>query len=84
MAEGGSSRDFARAKSWLWSARAESLALFSLLEGNDARLLVLQARAGADVLMLFDSWAGAVPDALREDFVISPATRIIDGLRQRG
>lgn len=84
MAEGGSSRDFARAKSWLWSARAESMALFSLLEEAVIRLLVLQARAGADVLMVFDSWAGAVPDALREEFVINPATRILDGLRQQG
>ena len=84
MAEGGSSRDFAKAKSWLWSARAQTKALFSLLEEAVIRLLVLQARAGADVLMLFDSWAGAVPDALREDFVISPAIRIIDGVRDQG
>ena len=84
MAEGGSSRDFSKAKSWLWSARAESEALFSLLEEAVLRLLVMQARAGADVLMLFDSWAGAVPDALREDFVINPAIRILDGLREQG
>ncbi|MBL6622380.1 MAG: uroporphyrinogen decarboxylase [Alphaproteobacteria bacterium] len=84
MAEGGSSRDFAKAKSWLWSARAQTKALFSLLEEAVIRLLVLQARAGADVLMLFDSWAGAVPDALREDFVINPAIRIIDGVRDQG
>ena len=84
MAEGGSSRDFAKAKSWLWSQRAQSEALFSLLEEAVIRLLVLQARAGADVLMLFDSWAGAVPDALRQAFIIDPATRILDGLRAQG
>lgn len=84
MAEGGSSRDFTKSKSWLWQEEAACRALFSLLEEAVTRLLILQARAGADILMLFDSWAGAVPQAHRQEFVINSATRIIDQLRDFG
>ena len=46
--------------------------------------LALQAHAGANVLMLFDSWASAVPAHLRKRVVIDPADRIIKTLRKRG
>ena len=46
--------------------------------------LDLQARAGADVLMLFDSWASAVPSHLRKKVVIDPVNHIVGALRSRG
>lgn len=41
-----------------------------------------QVRAGADVLQIFDSWAGDLPEFLHEDMVFMPIRRIIDGVRR--
>ena len=83
MAEGGSSRDFAKTREWAWQYRKE---VDALLESLIYRrfFLTLQAEAGADALMLFDSWAGVVPAAQRQWLVIDPTKKIIDGLRNKG
>jgi uroporphyrinogen decarboxylase len=57
--------------------------LDSLIESTIA-FLTLQAEAGADALMLFDTWASAVPAAQRRWLVIEPARKIVDGLRENG
>ncbi|MGB1398879.1 MAG: uroporphyrinogen decarboxylase family protein, partial [Candidatus Puniceispirillaceae bacterium] len=45
--------------------------------------LSLQAKAGANVLMLFDSWAGAVPAARRQSVIIDMHNQIITDLRAK-
>ena len=84
MAEGGSSRDFATCRNWLWSDKAGIEKLIEQLCEAIIQFLILQAEAGANVLMLFDSWAGAVPASHRNMMVIEPAQKIIAGLRSRG
>lgn len=42
-----------------------------------------QIAAGAETVMLFDSWAGSLPAAQFERFVIAPARTIISRLRER-
>ena len=66
MLEGGSSRDFNLSRQFLWSEPAQSEKLLRVLCEYIVRFLSLQAKAGANVLMLFDSWAGAVPAARRQ------------------
>ena len=61
MLEGGSSRDFATARGWMWQNDGQFEALLELVSEATVEFLAMQALAGADVLMLFDSWAGAVP-----------------------
>jgi len=84
MAEGGSSRDFPKARLWAWQHRPEMDSLVSILIEATIRFLAIQAEAGAQALMLFDSWASAVPAAQRDWLVTQPAARIISGLRARG
>ena len=84
MAEGGSSRDFATCRNWLWSDRAGIEKLLEQLVEAIIQFLTVQAEAGANVLMFFDSWAGAVPASHRNMMVIEPAQKIIAGLRSRG
>ncbi len=43
-----------------------------------------QVEAGADALMLFDSWAEGLPVSLFERAVIAPTKRIVEALRARG
>ena len=84
MIEGGSSRDFADTRQWLWSHSKEFEALLDYVTEATIHFLMVQARAGADVLMLFDSWASAVPAERRKQIVIAPVRRIIGALRKQG
>ena len=84
LLEGGSSRDFATARRWMWENNVRFDRLLDLMGLATAEFLTLQAKAGADALMLFDSWASAVPSHLRKKVVIDPVNRITSILRKRG
>lgn len=84
MLEGGSSRDFERTRHWLWSDSAAMAILLNRLADLSVDYLAAQARAGADCLMVFDSWAGAVPAYFLDSVVIQPMCRIVTGLRKSG
>jgi len=84
MAEGGSSRDFAISREWAWKYPKQVDALLGSLIESTISFLSLQASAGADALMLFDSWASAVPAAQRDWLVTQPVRLIIEGLRTNG
>jgi len=83
MIEGGSSRDFATARKWLWQDPAACDQLMDHLVSASIDLLAGKAGAGANILMIFDSWAGVVPSYLRHRFLIDPVAKIISGLRER-
>jgi uroporphyrinogen decarboxylase len=82
MIEGGSS-DRKRAL----AAAAGDEAWFSDLVGKVIEVsvdyLCGQVEAGAEVLQIFDSWAGDVPVELRETVIFAPSRSIIDGVRAR-
>ena len=84
MIEGGSSRDFAETRQWLWLNPKEFEALFDYMTQATINFLTIQAKAGADVLMLFDSWASAVPAEYRDQFIIAPVRKIVRALREQG
>ena len=82
--EGGGSRDFNASRDWLWSQPKQSTQLLRYLADYIVSFLTLQARAGANVLMLFDSWAGAVPASHRQSVIIDLHNQIIRDLRAGG
>ena len=84
MLEGQSSRDFATARKWMWDSDRQFDMLLDIVTTATIEFLTLQAQAGADVLMLFDSWASAVPAHFRQRVVFKPVQRIIETLRGRG
>ena len=45
--------------------------------------LAAQIEAGAEVVQLFDSWAGVLPEAAFRRWVIAPTRRIVAALRRR-
>ena len=83
MAEGGSSRDFAKTRGWAWQYRKEIDALLDSLIESTICFLTLQAKAGADVLMLFDSWASVVPAAQRRWLSNRPSPKNCRGVAQK-
>jgi uroporphyrinogen decarboxylase len=84
IAEGGSSRDFTKARKWAWEDAKGLSGLLEILIEATVSFLSLQAAAGAECLMLFDSWASAVPAAQRNWLVIKPAQAIVQGVRKNG
>ena len=84
MIEGGSSRDFKTSRQWLWQDPDAMDHLLNRIADESINLLEMKAKAGADVLMVFDSWASAVPAHFQDRIVTRPMRRISEGLKQRG
>ena len=84
MVEGGSSKDYAKTRNWLWGHQRETDRLLEILIETISQSLISQANAGANALMLFDSWASAVPSDLRPWIVERPIQAIIETVRKAG
>ena len=83
MVEGRGSKEFARPRHMAYADPALFGALMERLTTATVDYLVLQAEAGAEALMLFDSWAGLLPPPLFAKHVIEPTRRIREALRER-
>ncbi len=82
MIEGGSSRDFAAVKSLAFSDPVSFGVLIDRLIAGTVVYLDGQIRAGAEVVQLFDSWAGVLPEAAFRQWVIAPTKKIVSALRE--
>lgn len=58
--------------------------LIDVLVESTARYLVMQAKSGAQVLKLFESWAEGLAEDVFERIVIKPHTAIIEKVRAAG
>ncbi len=82
MIEGrGSEREYARhvayqREPWLFD-------LIDRLVVSSIEYLCIQIEAGADVVQIFDSWAGELTDELFGEFCVEPIRRIILGVKAR-
>jgi uroporphyrinogen decarboxylase len=77
LVEGKPSRDFARTKALMYREPAVWHALMDRLTEQSARYVAAKARAGADVIQLFDSWVGALSAADYTEFVEPYSARIL-------
>lgn len=78
MVEGSGSKDFAKTKNWAYSDPNGFDQLIDILVQATASYLIHQIEAGAEVVKLFDSWAGILDEALFERLVIVPTQKIIN------
>ena len=81
MVEGSGSKDFAATRVLAYRDPGLFAALMRLLVDSTVAYLSAQAEAGAEALMLFDSWAGLLPPAQFAAHVIAPAAEIAARLR---
>jgi uroporphyrinogen decarboxylase len=81
MVEGHGAKEFAQARLLAWRDPALFARLISLLTEATIRYLCAQITAGAEVVMLFDSWAGLLPPRQFRAHVIAPTARIVAALR---
>ncbi len=83
MVEGGGSRDFAATRTLSYSHPVFFDRLIELLVQGTVEYLAAQIEAGADAVMLFDSWAGILPPRQFASRVIAPTAAIVAALNQR-
>lgn len=83
MVEGGGSRDFAATRLMAYRDPVLFERLLTLLTDATVTYLLAQADAGAEALMLFDSWAGILSPALFRSCVIAPTQHIVERVRRR-
>ncbi len=82
MVEGHGSREFAAARGMAYRDPALFAGLIDLIVEANLIYLRGQADAGAEALMLFDSWAGMLPPDEFRRWVIAPTARMAAGLRE--
>jgi len=83
MIEGESVREFPTTRAFMLREAAAFDRLMDVLTQATAEMLVRQIAAGAEAVMLFDSWAGLLPPALFRRYVMGPARQIAAFVRAR-
>ncbi len=81
MIEGRSSRDFAKIKAWAYGDPQSFARLIALLTEAVAQYLIAQIEAGAEILQIFDSWAGALSHPQMREWSLNPILAILERLR---
>ncbi len=82
MVEGGSS-DRELARRFAYQREGWFKELVARLVENSIEYLCIQIEAGADVVQIFDSWAGELPGELLAEYCIEPIEKIVAGVRSR-
>jgi uroporphyrinogen decarboxylase len=81
MVVGQGSTDQAEARAWAYRDQSGFQRLIDLLVETSAEYLCGQVAAGAQVLQIFDSWAGSLPDDQLQRWVIAPTRVLIERVR---
>jgi len=83
MVAGRGTPDQGPAHAFIQRDRAGFAALIGALEAATVEYLSAQIAAGAEVVKLFDSWAGSLKGADFDEFALAPTARIIAALKAR-
>lgn len=81
IVEGGSSREFLKTKTMMYSAPEVWHALMEKLSIVLSDYLVAQIRAGAQAVQVFDSWVGALSPQDYETFVLPYSQKILQAAK---
>ena len=84
MIEGRGSKDFVNTRKALWNFNNWFMELIETLSFYIVEKLEIQAKAGADLLMIFDSWSHMIPNNFFDICGINPVSKIVRILRSRG
>ncbi|PVU99485.1 hypothetical protein BB559_000676 [Furculomyces boomerangus] len=82
MIEGGGSKTFSKAKTWLWKYPEAAHELLDRITKVSVEFLKGQAAAGAQMLQVFDSWAGELAPADYFEFEMPYLLRIAEEVRK--
>src|SRR5690625_3591754 len=82
MVEGGPSKNFSQVKGMLYARPDLMHRLLDTLSQSITSYLNAQVAAGAQVLMIFDSWGGVLSTPAYEEFSLAYARQILAGLQR--
>jgi len=82
--EGRGGTDKSDARKFGYQHPAELDGMLEQLVEASAHYLLMQAKAGADALMLFESWAEGLPEDAFERWVIGPTAKLVQRVRALG
>ena len=83
MVEGGGSKTFARIKRMMYEAPLDLHRLLGLLAKATIQYLNAQIAAGAQAVMLFDTWGGVLTPAQYAEFSLAYMAEVVDALTRR-
>ena len=82
MVEGSGSKTFSKARGMLYKEPELSHALLEKITKSTIAYLTAQVRSGADLLQIFDSWAGILPKKHYEEFSLKYIQQICEALNE--
>lgn len=81
MVEGKLTKDFSKIKAIYYTNKEYITNLINILIERIADHLIKQIEAGADIVQIFDSWAGIVSAQDYKDLIINPNIKIIEKVK---
>ncbi|WP_462252850.1 uroporphyrinogen decarboxylase [Ekhidna sp.] len=82
MIEGGGSKTFSKARRLLYSDTALADQLLDMITESTIGYLKRQIEAGADMVQIFDSWAGVLPATHYSRFSLKYISKICDAITE--
>jgi uroporphyrinogen decarboxylase len=82
MVEGGSSKTFSKVKGLMYENPKHMHQLLDVLADTVIDYLNSQIEAGADSVMIFDTWGGLLNKESYENFSLRYMSKIVDGIRR--
>lgn len=80
MIEGSGSKTFSKAKQFLYTQPETAHALLEKITQSTINYLKGQVASGADIVQLFDSWAGILSEEMYYEFSLNYISKICDAL----
>jgi len=81
MVEGHGSKDYAACRTWAYSDPDGFGQLIDLLVEATSSYLIAQVDHGAEVVQLFDTWAGVLSPSQFEKWVLEPTAKIVKNIK---
>ena len=81
MIEGGTSKNHHQIKSKIKKEKNKTLEIIEILVEFSSMYLIKQIKSGADIVKIFESWAGLLDDEEYQEFVIKPNKKIIENIK---
>lgn len=82
MVEGAGSKTFSKARKMLYTEPQMAHNLLQKITDSTIKYLQAQIHAGADMVQVFDSWAGILPPDQYQDFSMAYIEQICDAINQ--
>jgi uroporphyrinogen decarboxylase len=84
MIEGAGSKEFTEVKKLVYCDPNTMTALLDTIASVTIDYLLMQIKSGADIVMLFDTWAGQMTPDLYRNMVFPVTNRIISSVKAQG